>query len=260
VTWLDSLGTTGIDAMDFVLTDIDSSPPGSESGFVERLLHLPRGRLCYRPPVAATRPDPAARRLISLNHFAKLNDTVIVVWAEILRALSDWTLHLKARGGGDAAAVARFRERFAQLGVDPLRIECSGYATVPEALSAYRDAAIALDPFPFTGGANSCDALWLGVPLVTWPHDSLVSRQGASLLRAVDRGQWIARDANDYVKIACSLAADDASRRRWGDIAATRVGERLSDAPRFAEDVIAALNRAWNLRASEGFTAVSRRA
>jgi predicted O-linked N-acetylglucosamine transferase (SPINDLY family) len=58
VTWLDSLGTTGIDAMDFVLTDVVSSPPGSESGFVERLLHLPRGRLCYAPPVPATATAP----------------------------------------------------------------------------------------------------------------------------------------------------------------------------------------------------------
>ena len=258
VTWLDSFGTTGIDAMDFVLTDVVSSPPGSESGYVERLLHLPRGRLCYTPPVPAARPDPAARRLISLNHFAKLNDAVIAVWAEILRALPDWTLHLKARGGDDVAAVDRMRNRFAQHGVDRARIECSGYATVSEALGAYRDAAIALDPFPFSGGANSCDALWMGLPLVTWPRDTLISRQGAALLHALDRRDWVARDAGDYVAIVRGLAADTAERRRWSEIAATQVAERLSDASRFATDLIAALNRAWSLRADDGFPAVSR--
>ena len=259
VTWLDSLGTTGIDAMDFVLTDAVSSPSGSESGFVERLLQLPRGRLCYAPPVPATRPDPAARRLVSLNHFAKLNDAVIAVWAEILRLLPDWTLQLKARGGDDLAAVERMRNRFAQHGVAGARIECSGYASVPEALAAYRDAAIALDPFPFSGGANSCDALWMGLPLVTWPRDSLISRQGAALLHALDRREWVARDAGDYVAIVCRLAADTSERRRWSEIAAAQVAERLSDASKFATDLIAALNRAWSLRAGDGFAAVSQR-
>jgi predicted O-linked N-acetylglucosamine transferase (SPINDLY family) len=168
-------------------------------------------------------------------------------------------LQLKARGGDDLAAVDRIRNRFAQRGVARARIEVSGYASVPEALGVYRDAAIALDPFPFSGGANSCDALWMGLPLVTWPRDSLISRQGAALLHALDRRRWIARDAGDYVAIVCGLAADAAERRRWSEIAAAQVAERLSDAARFATDLIAALNRAWSLRASDGFAAVSQR-
>lgn len=260
VTWMDSFGTTGIDAMDFVLTDLVSSPPGSESGFVEGLLHLPRGRFCYEPPVPAQGPDPTAQRLISLNHFAKVNDAVVAVWAEILRALPDWTLHLQSHGGDDTAVVERLRNHFAQLRVDPLRIECFAYAPVAQALGAYRNAAIALDPFPFSGGVTSCDALWMGLPLVTWPRDTLISRQGASMLRALDQGDWIARDAKEYVAIVCDLAADPAARQRWSAIAATRVSERLGDARRFALELIAALNRAWDLRASEGFAAVSRRA
>jgi predicted O-linked N-acetylglucosamine transferase (SPINDLY family) len=258
ITWLDSFGTTGIEAMDFVLTDSISSPPGSEATFGERLLYLPHGRLCYLPPVAATRPDPASHRFISLNHFAKLNDAVIVTWARILRALPEWSLHLKGRAGDDAAVVARLRERFAKQGIDDSRIECTGYSTLPEALSAYRDAAIALDPFPFSGGANSCDALWMGLPLVTWPRDTLISRQGASLLEAVGQPQWIARDAENYVSIACALAADAAQRARWSEDAAVRVGERLADARQFADDLIEAVHRGWELRASEGFPAVSR--
>jgi predicted O-linked N-acetylglucosamine transferase (SPINDLY family) len=256
VTWLDSLGTTGIEAMDFVLTDPVSSPSGSESGFVERLLHLPRVRLCYTPPIAAARPGIDTKRLISLNHFAKLNDAVIAIWAEILRALPDWTLHLKARGSDDDAAVIRMRDRFARHGVDRARIECSGYASVPKALSSYRSAAIALDPFPFSGGANSCDALWMGLPLVTWPRDTLISRQGAALLDALERREWIARDAKDYAAIVRGLAGDRAERARWSDVAAARVAERLSDVQRFATELMGALERAWSLRASEGFAPV----
>ena len=259
VTWMDSFGTTGIDAMDFVLTDPVSSPPGSESGFVERLLHLPRCRFCYEPQAPAQRPDPAARRLISLNHFAKINDAVLAVWAEILRALPEWTLYLQSQGGDDRAVVERLRNRFAQHGVDPLRIECSGYTPVAQALAAYRHAAIALDPFPYSGGVTSFDALWMGLPLVTWPQDTLISRQGASTLRALDQGDWIARDAKDYVAIVCGLAADPAARQRWSTIAATRVAERLGDPHQFAADLCAVLNRAWSLRAGEGFAAVSTR-
>ncbi|HTP48629.1 MAG TPA: hypothetical protein VMQ50_17085 [Casimicrobiaceae bacterium] len=258
VTWLDSFGTTGIDAMDFVLTDRVANPPGSESGFVERLLHLPRTRLCYLPPLPAERPNPASRRFISLNHFAKLNDEVIAVWAEILRALPDWTLHLKARAGDDPIVIERLHERFAQHGVDARRVECAGYGTVAEALAAYRTAAIALDPFPFTGGANSCDALWMGLPLITWPRDTLISRQGASFLHALDCHSWIARDAEDYVAIACGLAGDVAARQRWSEMAAARVGERLSDARAFAADLIAALRHAWDVRAGENFRSASR--
>jgi predicted O-linked N-acetylglucosamine transferase (SPINDLY family) len=258
VTWLDSFGTTGVDAIDFVLTDSIASPPGSESGFVERLLRLPGGRLCYLPPVSAQAPDSDARKFISLNHFAKLNEGVIAVWAELLRALPEWTLYLQARAGDDATAVAQLRERFEQRGVDPRRIECAGYAALTQALAAYRGAAIALDPFPFTGGVSSCDALWMGLPLVTWPRDTLISRQGASLLHALDCEQWIARDAKDYVAIACSLAGDAARRKRWSEIASGRVSERLADAPRFADQLIASLNEGWTIRAGEGFSAVSR--
>jgi predicted O-linked N-acetylglucosamine transferase (SPINDLY family) len=259
VTWMDSFGTTGIDAMDFILTDPVSSPPGSESGFVEGLLFMPRSRFCYEPPVPAQQPDPAARRLISLNHFAKINAAVLAVWAEILRALPDWTLFLQSQGGDDPAVVERLRSRFAQEGVDPLRIECAGYAPVAQALAAYRHAAIALDPFPYGGGVTSCDALWMGLPLVTWPHDTLISRQGASLLRALGQGEWIARDAKEYVAIACRLAADPAARASWSAAAARRVAEHLGDPRRFAGELRAALDRAWSLRAGEGFAAVSRR-
>jgi protein O-GlcNAc transferase len=258
VTWLDSFGTTGIDAMDFVLSDRVASPPGSECGFVERLLFLPRGRLCYLPPMPADRPNPAMRRFVSLNHLAKVNDMVITAWAEILRALPDWTLCLKARAGDDPIVAARLHARFAGLGVDPLRVECSGYSTLPQAFNAYREAAIALDPFPFSGGVNSCDALWMGLPLVTWPRDTLVSRQGASLLHGLSQTQWIAKNGTDYVAIVCGLAADGGARQHWSEIAAERVGECLTDASRFGEDLIAVFREAWRLRANEGFPPASR--
>jgi len=258
VTWMDSFGTTGIDAMDFVLTDEVSSPPGSESGFTERLLRLPHARLCYLPPVPAERPEPSARRFISLNHLAKLNDQVIEAWGKILRALPGWTLYLQARGADDAVVVAKLRERFARSSVESQRIECAGYSSLPLALRTYRDAAIALDPFPFAGGANSCDALWMGLPLVTLPRDTLMSRQGASLLRTLDREAWIARDTEDYVAIAIGLATDVAARRGWSEVAAARVAESLCDASRFATELVATLEEAWTLRASEGFPAVSR--
>jgi predicted O-linked N-acetylglucosamine transferase (SPINDLY family) len=98
----------------------------------------------------------------------------------------------------------------------------------------------------------------MGLPLVTWPRDTLISRQGAALLDALERREWIARDAKDYAAIVRGLAGDRAERARWSDVAAAQVAERLSDAQRFATELIGALERAWSLRASEGFAAVSR--
>jgi len=256
VTWLDSFGTTGIPAIDFLLADAWLVPPGDEAHYSERILRLARGRLCYAPPLAnAASPWTHATRYVSFNNFAKLNDGVVAAWAAILRATPDWTLHLKGRGGDDAGVIRALGARFARHGVPAGRLVFSGHAPLADVIGAYREAAIALDPFPFSGAATTCDALWMGLPVVTLPGATLVSRQSAALLSALGRPEWIARDADDYVRIATALAADTDTRRTWRAIAAGQVLERLGDAPGFARDLLAALRKAWRRRAAEDFRA-----
>lgn len=243
VGWHDQFYPSGLDTIDYLVTDPWLSPPGAEAYFSEKLLRLPHGRLAYRPPPVA---EPqlggvASRRFISLNRFSKLGETVIDVWARILHALPEWTLLLKARGGEDADLAALFRQRFQARGIAPARVAVEGGGSYAQAMHAYQSAAIALDPFPFTGCSTSCDALWMGLPIITWPRDTIASRQSVALLEAAGKPEWIARDADDYVAIAVRLAADEAGRRDWRSHARAQLRPAFCDAHRLAQELIDAL-------------------
>ena len=108
----------------------------------------------------------------------------------------------------DDALCDTIRQAFAKRGVDSDRIELRPASFHVDVLKEYADIDIALDPFPFTGGLTSCDALWMGVPVVTWPQSHVVSRQTFAFLSAIGLPELSAKDALDYVCIAVTLAAD----------------------------------------------------
>lgn len=244
VSWGDWFGTTGIAAMDLFVSDDFLSPAGSESEFSEILLRLPQGRFCYRPsqstPVPAPR-DEAPLRFVSFNRVSKLSDAVLSVWAEVLRGCTG--AHLQLRGGAfdDAAARDHFLQRARRRGLDTARLELIGFRPHAEVLAAYQHADIALDPFPFSGCATSADALWMGVPVVSWPGATLVSRQSGALLRHLDLDDCIAHDAASYVRIALALAADKAHRDRLRTDLRRRITQRLDPAP-FAASLVDSLH------------------
>jgi protein O-GlcNAc transferase len=242
VGWLDAFYTSGLETMDFLVTDPWLSPPGAEKDFTERLLRLPHGRLAYQPPPVEGIDMEAAgqRRFVSLNRFSKLNDGVIDVWASILRELPDWALLLKARGCDDDL-VADFHARFARKGIDPTRIEIEGEGTYAQAMAAYDRASIALDPFPFSGCSTTCDALWMGLPVVTWPRETMASRQTAAWLAMAGKSEWIASDAASYVDIAVALAGDGPTRRAWRAEARDVLRPAITDSERFAREFIDAI-------------------
>jgi predicted O-linked N-acetylglucosamine transferase (SPINDLY family) len=243
VAWFDAFYPSGLDTMDYLITDPYLSPVGADAHFSEKLLRLPHGRLVYSPPQARM-PDMerlGGKTFVSLNRFAKLNAEVIDVWAAILRELPDWRLHLKAKDGDDAGLAAKFRARFAQHGVVPARIEIEGMSAYAEAMRIYKESAIALDPFPYSGCATTYDALWMGLPVVTWPRDTLASRQSAALLDALGETDWIAHDAESYVGKAVALAHNEAARRDWRASARERIRPVLCDVRRFTGEMLAAL-------------------
>src|SRR5206468_6775396 len=114
-------------------------------------------------------------------------------------------------------------------------------------LAAYRDVDVALDPFPYGGGTTTCDALWMGVPVVTRPGDTFASRHALGHLAAVGlASELVARDADDYVALAAGLARDP------GRLAELRAGLRgrvarspLCDGDRLADELLDALRGAW---------------
>ena len=215
-SWLGYFATTGLAAIDYVLLDAAHVPPGAQSLFVENIVTLPGCRFTYLPPVYAPEvaPPPVLTRgritFGSFNRGAKINAEVIGLWARILDAVPASELLLKWKSFVDPIVQAGIQAQFAACGIDPQRIRFAGHSGHPEMLADYGAIDIALDPFPFCGGLTSCEALWMGVPVVTLPGIRVVSRQTHSLLQAIGHGWLSAPDADSYVALAAGLAADPA--------------------------------------------------
>lgn len=216
-SWLGYFATTGLSVIDAVLLDEWHAPPGTESQFVERIIRLPGGRFCYTPvhfaPSEVAPPPCIAKGTVTFgcfNNTGKLNDGVLETWAQILAAVPDSRLILKWRTLQDAGMSDAIRAAFARLGIAPERIELRGASFHADLLKEYADVDIALDPFPFTGGLTSCEALWMGVPVVTWPQGRVVSRQTFAFLSAIGLPELAAKSREEYVRIAAGLAHDTA--------------------------------------------------
>ena len=214
IAWLGYFATTGLNAMDAVLFDEWHVPPGSETLFHEPVIRLPMGRLCYQPlpDAPAVKPLPfLAKQHITFgcfNNTAKLNDQVLDVWANVLLAVPHSRLVLKWRTLNDPQFCEQLIAAFAGRGIPSDRIELRRPSPHLEMLAEYGDIDIALDPFPFTGGLTSCEALWMGVPVITWPQSRAVSRQTFALLSAIGLTQFVACSAQDYVEKAVAAAQD----------------------------------------------------
>lgn len=248
-SWLDYFHPTGSDAIDFFITDAHTSPAATAHRYRERLVHLDCGRLCYAPAVAMSAPIPRAGGIVRFgcfNRVAKINDAVLAAWAAILGACPGSVLRLKAGAFDDVQARAHFLARCARHGIDADRLDLAGYGTHADALAAWADVDIALDPFPFSGCATSCDALAMGVPVVTLEGEAPVGRQTASLLAAAGRREWIARDRDDYVRIASTLASDAAALRRWRTELPAQARSAFGDVSRHARALSAALRAMWD--------------
>ena len=214
VTWLGYFATTGLPTIDYVLLDDYHMVPGAEQLFVEKVIRLPGCRFCYGAPTYAGDPTPppslesGITTFGSFNNAAKINNDVLALWAQVLAAVPDSNLLLKWRSYVDPILQGRTRFEFARHGIDPQRIKFDGKTEHRDMLSQYSQIDIALDPFPFSGGLTSCEALWMGVPVVTLPGTRPVSRQTHSILRTIGRSEFSASTPSDYVETAASLARD----------------------------------------------------
>jgi predicted O-linked N-acetylglucosamine transferase (SPINDLY family) len=252
ITWIGYEGTTGLAAMDYLLADRHVVPEGTEHFYRERVLRMPEGYLCYDPPDAAppVGPLPSLTKghttFGSFNNPAKITPEVVAVWAEILHRTPTARLLLKYRGLGDATAKRRYLDLFASRDVAPQRLELSPWSSYAEYLATYHQVDVALDPFPFSGSVTTCEALWMGVPVITCPGETFASRHSLSHLSNVGLTELIARDLDEYVELAASLAGD------LSRLAVLRAGLRermaaspLCDGKRFASNVLAILHGVW---------------
>lgn len=260
-TWIGYPNTTGLRAVDYRITDARADPPGvTDRLHVERLLRLPKTFLCYRPgpEIAPGAPLPGARpgqvTFGCFNNFQKLSGPFFAAVARLLQEVPDSRLLLKAKPLKFPSVAARVRERFAAAGIAPERVILKGWEPgVTGHLAAYGAVDIALDSFPYNGTTTTCEAMWMGVPVVTLAGDRHAARVGASLLHTVELDELVARDAGDYVRIAAALAAD---RPR---LAALREGMRerlrrsaLMDEAGFVADLERAYLEAWQAKLDAG--------
>lgn len=205
--------STGLKTVDYFFADPVLAAGDAEDGFTEELLVLPQTHFCWQPLHETPAPEhpPAAGRPIvfaSFNNFTKLSDDVLAAWAEILRRVPESRLFLKTDVFSYADARAEAMHRLAEAGIPCARVDTEGASR--DYLAAYNHVDIALDPFPYPGGGTTCDALYMGVPVVTLAGESLGSRFGASLAENIGAGALVARTIEEYVDRAASLANDPA--------------------------------------------------
>lgn len=254
-TWLGYPNTTGLKTMDWRLTDRVADPPGaSEQHHAERLAYLPQGFLCYRPPTVAppVGPLPALAggfvTFGSFNNLAKVTPSVAAVWAGLLRQVPNSRLMLKSGAFADAVTRRRYAGLFAAAGIAAQRLDfLPQNAAADLHLAQYHRIDVALDPFPYNGTTTSCEALWMGVPVLTLAGRRHAGRVGASLLTGLGLNRFIAQDDADYVARAAALAGDLPA------LAALRAGLRsrlaasaLCDGPGFARDMEAVYRSLWH--------------
>ena len=260
LTWIGYPNTTGLDAIDYRLTDAVCDPPGTtEAWHSEALLRLPETFSCYQPPAESpeVRALPAASAgcitFGCFNHLAKIGVRVIECWAALLVRIPTARLFLKARGLADERTASRLRERFRELGISPERLEFNhDELSVAQHLALYGRVDVALDPFPYTGTTTSCEALWMGVPVVTLAGRTHVTRVTASLLTHLGLAEWIANSEIEYEKIAIS-AADDLTglARLRADLRKRMQVSPLCDASRFVNHLEKIYSDIWRAYVAE---------
>jgi predicted O-linked N-acetylglucosamine transferase (SPINDLY family) len=251
VSWIGYLDTTGLASMDFRVTDAVADPPGlTEHLHTERLWRLP-SMWCYAAPDAAPEPGPLPAAtggvitFASMNNPAKISDTALVLWCDVLAAIASSRLLIHAHD--DPLCRDRIRAAIASRGIATDRLSFSSRVPVEDYLRQYRGIDILLDTTPYSGGTTTCDALWMGVPVITLAGDRPFSRTSASVLHAAGFPQWSASTREQFVGVARVLAGDVPAL----ELIRTRLREqlaasRLLDARATASEFADALHAMWD--------------
>jgi predicted O-linked N-acetylglucosamine transferase (SPINDLY family) len=177
-----------------------------------------------------------------------LNDRLLEMWAAILGQVPGSRLMMVATGLGEAACQRRFIEFFGKRGIGRERLDFRGRQGLAEYLALHHEVDVILDSHPFSGHTVSCHALWMGVPVVTLAGQTHCSRMVTSVLMNAGMPEWIAGSAEEYVKIACDLAADFPRLAVLRSSLRDRMGSSpLADAPRFAQNVEKAYREVWRV-------------
>ena len=264
VTWLGYPGTTGMSVMDYRLTDAAADPEDQNRYFSETIVRLPGSFLCYSPlsdtPDVGDLPALKFRQIAfaSFNNSSKVNEHVISVWSRILQQVPGSELLLKSKQLADEATKQRYLEMFLKNGISSERISImSSVSSRQDHLNLYNQVDIALDPFPYNGTTTSCEALWMGVPVITLCGKRHVSRVGTSILTQLGLPELIASDENDYIAKTVQLAGNIQQLAELRAGLRQRMMDKLCNAQAFARSVESAYREMWKRWCRVGETHLS---
>lgn len=248
---------SGVPQMDFRITDAVIDPMGApdESSMLasDRPLRLPGSMFCYQPGDA---PDvtalPALRHghitFGSFNNISKITDHTLTLWADVMNAVPGSRLLLKAASMAQASNRANIEQFMSARGIAADRLQLMH--RMPDTrshLEVYGHVDIALDSYPYNGATTTCEALWMGVPVVTRAGRTHTSRMGASILTAIGQSDWVGASDADYIAIATRLAHDTNLLSTWRARARTQLqASPLMDSQRFTRDFERLLEQAWS--------------
>ncbi len=213
VTYLAYCSTTGMDAIDYRLTDRFLDPPGEDlNQYAETTVYLQDSYWCYSAPALPPDRLPSSERRPGgaltfgcLNNSAKVTTPTLALWIKLLQRVPEARLLLYARG---ELHRQRVRDVLRSAGMPESRVTFVDRQPFEDYLDTYREIDVGLDPIPFGGGTTTCDALWMGVPVVTLAGSTAVSRGGSSLLSHVGLPQLVTQSEDQYLDLAAGLIRD----------------------------------------------------
>ena len=256
VKWVGGLiNTTGLKAFDYLITDHIETPKGEEAFYTEKLVRMPDDYIAFTPPDYAPLVSEAPcneNRYITFGCFnnpVKVNEEILFHWSEIMKQIPESRLFLKSKQYGNKAFVNRITDKLFEFGIPKERLIFEGVSPHKELLKAYNRVDIALDPWPYSGGLTTCEALYMGVPVVTKPGPTFAGRHSATHLHNAGFPEWIAESWEEYKKKATELAVDHEK------LASLRSGLRkkiakssLCDGNRFGAHLDQAFREMWKQR------------
>lgn len=253
VTWLGFPGTSGMSAIDYILIPPDDVlQEGKWCSEIPWPLPDCYGVRTMIPNVAIKPGLPCEREgrsftFACLNNFRKASREVVRLWSQILIQTPGSRLILVARGGRDGVLVAYIQEQFAQYGIGPERLDIRGVLPMVQYFDMYNEVDLCLDPFPFNGGTTGYDSIWMGVPFVTFPGETLVARMGKAILENVGLAELVVDSSEAYVALALQLAQDKGRLKALrSDLRERMQTSPLMDADRFARGLENAFRGMWH--------------
>ena len=253
VSWASYAGSTGIPEIDYMIGDRFVTPKNESGHFTEKIFRLPNMWVCFSVPdfdVQISDPPVIKNGYVtfgSFNNLTKINNKVISLWSKILIAIPKSKIFLKTKELNNLYLKEKIISKFKENGINLNSIILEGGSSRSKLLNSYNKIDIALDPFPYSGGVTSLEAIWMGVPVLTKKGFRFISHTTESINHNLGMSDWIANDENEYVKKAIKFSTDlELLTEINKNLRGTALKSPLFDSTLFAKQLNNAFWEMWN--------------